>query len=58
MDLCLYAANNRVTAEEAAPVLGLTVSQVERVFKDIDAKRRTTRYLHMRPLLVSPVPEV
>ncbi len=58
MDLCLYAANNGVSAEEAAPVLGLTSSQVERVFKDIDAKRRTTRYLHTRPLLVAPVLEV
>ncbi len=58
MDLCLYAANNGVSAEEAAPVLGLTASQVGRVFKDIEAKRRTTRYLHTRPLLVAPVPEV
>ena len=58
MDLCLYAVNNGVSAEEAAPVVGLTPAQVERVFKDIDAKRRTTRYLHTRPLLVAPVSEV
>ena len=58
MDLCLYAVNNNVSAEEAAPVVGLTPAQVERVFKDIDSKRRSTRYLHTRPLLVSPVPEV
>lgn len=58
MDLCLYAVNNGVSAEEAAPVVGLTPPQVERVFKDIGAKRRATRYLHTRPLLASPVPEV
>ena len=34
-----------------AGVIGLTAVQVERVFKDIEAKRRATRYLHARPLL-------
>jgi len=58
MDLCLYARNHGVSAQEAAPVVDLTPAQVERVFKDIEAKRRATRYLHMRPLLVTPVPEV
>jgi len=58
MDLCLYAVNHGVSAEEAAPVVELTPAQVERVYKDIEAKRRATRYLHTRPLLVSPVPEV
>jgi NAD+ synthase len=58
MDLCLWAKNHGVPAAEAAPALGLTAAQVERVYKDIDAKRRTTRYLHTRPLLIQPVPEV
>ena len=58
MDLCLYAVNNGITAEEASSTVGLTPDQVERVFKDIEAKRRATRYLHLRPLLVAPVPEV
>ena len=58
MDLCLYAANHGVSAEEAAPVLELTPAQVGRVFKDIESKRRATRYLHARPLLVADVPEV
>jgi NAD+ synthase len=57
MDLCLYAVNHGVSAGEVAPVVGLTPAQVERVFKDIDAKRRAARYLHMRPLLVDPVIE-
>ena len=58
MDLCLYAHNHGVPADAAAAALGLTASQVERVFKDIDQKRRTTRYLHARPLLVEPVSEI
>jgi NAD+ synthase len=58
MDLCLYAKNHGVGAEEVGPVVGLTPEQVERVFRDIDQKRRTTQYLHARPLLVEPVSEV
>ena len=58
MDLCLFAVNNGVAAEEVAPVVGLTIEQVKRVFKDIEAKRRATRYLHMQPLLITPVLEV
>ncbi len=58
MDLCLYAHNHGVPAVEVAPAVGLTPDQVERVFKDIDQKRRTTNYLHARPLLVEPVSEI
>jgi NAD+ synthase len=36
-------------------VLGLSAEQVERVFHDIEAKRRATRYLHAAALLVEPV---
>ena len=58
MDLCLYAHNHGVAAAEAAPAVGLTPEQVGRVYKDIEQKRRATRYLHTQPLLVVPVPEV
>ena len=58
MDLCLYAHNHSVPAAEVAPVVGLTADQVVRVFRDIDQKRRTTKYLHARPILVEPVPEI
>lgn len=58
MDLCLYALNHQVPADEVAPVVGITPAQVERVYKDIEAKRRATRYLHMRPLLIEAVGEV
>jgi NAD+ synthase len=58
MDLCLYGKNQGIAASVIAAGIGLTTEQVERVYRDIDQKRRTTRYLHARPLLVEPVPEV
>ena len=35
----------------------MTAEQVERVYRDIEQKRRTTWPLHASPLLVEPVPE-
>jgi NAD+ synthase len=58
MDLCLYAYNHGIASAEVAQALALRVEQVDRVFKDIVQKRRATTYLHARPLLVRPVPEV
>ena len=58
MDVCLYAFNHGVPAAEVASALDLTQDQVERVFKDIAQKRKTTAYLHARPLLIEPVGEV
>ena len=55
MDLCLYGRNHGVPAAEVAGAAGLTAAQVERVYRDIDQKRRTTRALHLPPLLVRPV---
>lgn len=56
-DLCMYALNHGISADEVATAAGLTPTQVQRVFNDIKSKRRATRYLHARPLLVSPVIE-
>ncbi|MBP7568867.1 MAG: NAD(+) synthase [Acidobacteria bacterium] len=58
MDLCLYGRNHGIAAAEMAQAAGLTPEQVERVYRDIDQKRRTTAYLHLKPLLAEPVPEV
>jgi NAD+ synthase len=58
MDLCLYAHNHAIPASEVAPAVNLTQEQVERVYRDILAKRRATRYLHAVPQLVDEVPEV
>jgi NAD+ synthase len=45
MDLMLWAWHNDVPAEDAAPVMGLTGEQVERVYRDIVAKRRMAERL-------------
>jgi NAD+ synthase len=58
MDLCLYAHNHGVSAAEVAPAVELSVEQLERIYKDIEAKRRATKYLHCPPLLVDAVAEV
>jgi NAD+ synthase len=58
MDLCLYGKNNGVPLADVADAAGLTVAQVERVYRDIDQKRATTEYLHLVPRLVEPVQEV
>ncbi|WP_129777711.1 NAD(+) synthase [Peristeroidobacter soli] len=58
MDLALYALNNGHSAEELAPVIGVTVQQAQNVFRDIEAKRRATRYMHLKPVLVEPVTEL
>ncbi len=52
MDLCLWAVNHGTPAADVAKVLGLSVAQVERVYRDIEAKRRVSRYLHAAPLRV------
>ena len=58
MDLCLYGLNHAIPADTVAPAVGLNPEQVQRVFRDIEAKRRATRYQHASPLLVEPVEEV
>jgi len=58
MDLCLYARNNGINAADVGAALGLSEQQIERVFRDIDSKRRASRYLHLEPQLVAEVIEV
>lgn len=58
MDLCLWAKNHGVSPAEVAPVVELSVEQVQWVYADIDKKRATTHYLHQRPLLVEPITEL
>ncbi|MBW2462336.1 MAG: NAD(+) synthase [Deltaproteobacteria bacterium] len=53
MDLCLYARDHEVTAADAAPVVGIPADAVERVYKDIDSKRRVAVYLDSPPLGVA-----
>jgi NAD+ synthase len=57
MDLCLYGKNRGIPADRVAVATGLTAEQVERVYRDIDSKRTSTRYLHAAAVLVDEVPE-
>ncbi|HEY1087249.1 MAG TPA: NAD(+) synthase [Archangium sp.] len=58
LDLVLWAKNHGVSADECGKVLGFTGQQVQRVYDDLDQKRRTTAYLHAAPVLLEPVPEI
>ena len=58
MDMCLFGRNNGVPVEDIAAATGLTAEQVNRIFRDIDQKRKTTEYLHLRPELAGDVPEI
>jgi NAD+ synthase len=58
MDLCLYGKNYGISCSDVAVASGLTAQQVERVYHDIDSKRKTTRYLHTAPVLVEEITEI
>lgn len=58
MDLALWALNNGRSAAELGAALKISEAQAAHVFKDIEAKRRATRYMHLKPVLVEPVSEL
>lgn len=51
MDKCLWAHDHGVAAGDCAQAVGLTGLQVERVYRDIESKRRFAEYLHASPEL-------
>lgn len=55
MDVCLYGHDHGVPPNDVAHALELTAAQIERVYHDIEAKRRVARYLHAAPMLVEPL---
>jgi NAD+ synthase len=55
LDLVLWALNHGVSADECGRVLGFTGTQIQRVYDDIEQKRRTTAYLHAKPVLLEEV---
>lgn len=52
LDVCLYGKNHGVPAEEVALALGMPGEHIERVYRDIDAKRAANHYLHTPPLFI------
>jgi NAD+ synthase len=55
MDLMLYAYTHGVDAKEAGGPLELTEDQVNWIYRDIETKRRTTRYLHLGAQFIEEV---
>jgi NAD+ synthase len=55
MDPCLYGLDHGIPAAAVGRAADLSEEQVERVWRDIAAKRKATRYLHEPPLLVEAV---
>lgn len=58
MDLCLFGRNHGYSCAEVGQAAGLLPDQVQRVYDDIDGKRRSTQYLHSLPVLMDNVPEI
>jgi len=58
MDLALWAHNHQRGAAELAAALQITEQQAANVYRDIEAKRRGTRYMHLKPVLVEEVAEL
>jgi NAD+ synthase len=55
MDLILCGKNQGLAPAEVGPAVGLTAEQVERVFQDIESKRRVAHYLHASPVLMAEI---
>ena len=49
MDLCLYGRDHSIQPADLAPMVDLTIEQVQRAYSMIDRKRANARYLHMPP---------
>lgn len=58
MDLCLWGVNHDIAPAEMADAIGVSEPQIQRVYRDIQSKRRATAYQHAGPLLVSDVSEI
>jgi NAD+ synthase len=58
MDLALWGYNHGRSAAVLARALGITEERATFVYRDIEAKRRTTRYLHAAPALIEDVSEL
>jgi NAD+ synthase len=55
MDIVLWGHNNQIPTADIAAALDLPQEKIEFAFKDLETKRKTTRYLHLPAQLISPV---
>jgi NAD+ synthase len=56
--LALWAYNHGCSPRALAQALSVTEESATYVYRDIEAKRRTTRYLHARPALIEDISEL
>jgi len=52
MDLCLWAYDQGVSVDDLGEVLCFSTEQIERVYRDIEGKRRAALYLHHPPVVL------
>ncbi len=55
MDVALIAHNRGLPASLLAAEFGISDEEAKSIYKDIEAKRKTTSVLHWKPLLIEPV---
>jgi NAD+ synthase len=55
MDVALWCYNNKKKPDALASYLGIEPAKAELIYKDIENKRRATRYLHLSPQLMEAV---
>jgi NAD+ synthase len=53
LDVCLFARDHGVDEAAVVERTGLSSEQVQRLYVEIDAKRRAAKYLHFQPHLLS-----
>lgn len=58
MDIALWCRNHLIPEVLLAEYLGISEAQAGYIYKDIDTKRKTTRYLHDKPVLMDKVTEI
>jgi NAD+ synthase len=58
MDLALWAHNHGYDSAALADALGISEERGIYLYRDIEAKRRATRYLHAMPALVDEIAEL
>ena len=56
MDFALLACKQGQQPKVLVRELGIDEAQAEFIYRDIEAKRRTTAMLHWSPILIEPVP--
>ena len=55
MDIALWAINHEIPTSELATFLDISSEQAEYLYRDITAKRKATRYLHLKPILIDEI---